>query len=127
MTGVQTCALPILRCEHRFERLRDGVTAPELTARLAHCQDSAARLRLTWRRRQQTIEQAITVAGARLDSASPGRTLARGYAIVRRADGTLLRSSADVAPASVIEVVLAHGRLAAVVERTMPPNPNEPI
>ena len=117
----------LLRCEHRFERLRGGVTAPELTARLAHCQDSAARLRLAWRRRQQTIEQAITVAGARLDSASPGRTLARGYAIVRRADGRLLRSSADVAPASVIEVVLAHGRLAAVVERTMPPNPNEPI
>jgi exodeoxyribonuclease VII large subunit len=64
---------------------------------------------------------------ARLDGArdrlrllGPAATLDRGYAIVRDADGAILRDAAAAEPGDAIAVVLARGRLAARVERSEP-------
>lgn len=52
----------------------------------------------------------------RLEALSPARVLERGYAVVRTADGTVLRDSAGVAAGAHIAVQLAAGRLGAVVD-----------
>ena len=46
---------------------------------------------------------------------SPASTLERGYAVVQRADGHVVRSPADVAAGDDLRVRLAHGELAARV------------
>jgi exodeoxyribonuclease VII large subunit len=52
---------------------------------------------------------------ARLRALSPGATLARGYAIVQRADGHVLLDAAEVVPGDPIRVRLAEGELTATV------------
>jgi exodeoxyribonuclease VII large subunit len=47
---------------------------------------------------------------------SPAATLRRGYAIVQRAEGTVVRSAAQVAPGEQITIRLAEDQLTAVVE-----------
>jgi exodeoxyribonuclease VII large subunit len=50
-------------------------------------------------------------AGAGLDALSPFATLERGYAIVRRQDGTVVREAAATAPGESLDVRLARGAL----------------
>jgi len=52
---------------------------------------------------------------ARLRALSPSATLTRGYAIVQRADGHVLRNAAEVAKGDALRVRLAEGELAAKV------------
>ncbi len=52
---------------------------------------------------------------ARLESVGPAATLARGYAIVRRADGELVRSAGDVRPGDALRVTVADGEFGAQV------------
>jgi exodeoxyribonuclease VII large subunit len=62
---------------------------------------------------------ALDRAAARLQALSPRATLARGYAIVRTADG-VLRDAGAVAAGGRIDVELARGALAARVEEVRP-------
>jgi exodeoxyribonuclease VII large subunit len=62
---------------------------------------------------------ALDRAAARLLALSPRATLARGYAIVRTADG-VLRDAAAVAEGGRIDVELARGTLGARVEDVRP-------
>jgi len=55
-----------------------------------------------------------------LAAASPLAPLQRGYALVRTAEGDVLRSVGSAAPGSVIEVRLADGSLGAVVSHVRP-------
>lgn len=59
----------------------------------------------------------LDALAGRLRALSPHATLERGYAIVRTADG-IVRSSAAVAPGTLVDVELAEGGLAARVEET---------
>ncbi|MBM3688654.1 MAG: exodeoxyribonuclease VII large subunit [Actinobacteria bacterium] len=52
---------------------------------------------------------------ARLRVLSPAATLGRGYAVVRTADGRVVRSPADVAIGDPLDVRIADGRLGATV------------
>ena len=63
----------------------------------------------------------VDLAQRTLQTASPLATLARGFAIVTRADGTLVRDAAAVAPGEQIEARLAHGRLHAEVRAVVAP------
>jgi exodeoxyribonuclease VII large subunit len=51
-----------------------------------------------------------------LDAVSPLATLGRGYAIVSRDGGGILRNAKDAAPGSIIEARLAEGKIRAKVE-----------
>lgn len=51
-----------------------------------------------------------------LNAVSPLATLDRGYAIVSREGGEILRSAADAPPGTLIEARLGSGRLRAKVE-----------
>ncbi|MBV8063451.1 MAG: exodeoxyribonuclease VII large subunit [Nevskia sp.] len=55
-----------------------------------------------------------------LDSLNPESVLARGYAIVRDADGQVLRDAAQLRPGSAIEARLARGSVVAEVKDTKP-------
>jgi exodeoxyribonuclease VII large subunit len=56
----------------------------------------------------------------RLEALSPVRVLERGYAVVRTADGAVLRDTATVAAGERIDVQLAAGRLTAAVDDVSP-------
>ena len=53
-----------------------------------------------------------------LSALSPSRVLERGYAVVRRPDGRIVRGAHEVAPGQAVDVQLAAGRLTARVEET---------
>ena len=50
-----------------------------------------------------------------VEALSPARVLERGYAVVRREDGSVVRRAADVATGTVVDVTVAEGRFAAEV------------
>src|SRR5574341_424859 len=53
-----------------------------------------------------------------LSAINPLATLARGYAIVRRADGQVVRRAADAAPGDPVDIRLHDGTLKARIERS---------
>ena len=59
--------------------------------------------------------QRFAALAAALDAMSPLKVLGRGYTIVRRADGAMVRSCADVIPGDLVHATLQDGRFSAVV------------
>ena len=59
-------------------------------------------------------EQFVRLTAA-LDAMSPLKVLARGYSVVRSADGSILQESSGVAPGDTITVDLRSGGLRAEV------------
>jgi exodeoxyribonuclease VII large subunit len=59
----------------------------------------------------------LTVAAQALDHLNPERTVARGYAIVRNAQGQLVRDASAVHTGDAIRLQVAHGRIDASVTR----------
>jgi len=106
------------------ERLRLG----ELHRRLMHRsperlvqqqrarhQDLLLRLRHAATSRMAAAAQRLALAQRALNTVSPLATLARGFAIVTRADGVLVTDASEVAPGDEIEARLARGTLTARV------------
>jgi exodeoxyribonuclease VII large subunit len=54
---------------------------------------------------------------------SPQHVVERGFAIVRRVDGTVVRGPDQVAPGEIVEVTVARGVIAARVEAATGPDP----
>ncbi|HUA22968.1 MAG TPA: exodeoxyribonuclease VII large subunit [Steroidobacteraceae bacterium] len=106
----------------RRHRLSEAYTrlvqrSPEVLARECGRREEVLRARL-----QHVTEQylsrlwhRVALAEKTLDTVSPLATLARGFAIVTRADGTLLTDAASVPAGEEIEARLASGRLRAKV------------
>jgi exodeoxyribonuclease VII large subunit len=59
--------------------------------------------------KRRRLEQSV----ARLEQLSPLRVLERGYAIVRKKNGGILKDPATVQPGSALEIRLAGGALEA--------------
>ncbi|MGH8775271.1 MAG: exodeoxyribonuclease VII large subunit [Jiangellaceae bacterium] len=57
---------------------------------------------------------------ARVRALSPAATLERGYAVVQRRDGVVVRRPADAPPGTAVRLRLAEGELAAVVDTPSP-------
>ena len=64
------------------------------------------------------LSHRVALAGKTLDTASPLATLARGFAVVTRPDGSLVSDANTVAPGDEVEARLASGRLRARVTQT---------
>jgi exodeoxyribonuclease VII large subunit len=112
----------------RARAQRDGLRLAELHRRLMHRspdrlleqqrsrqQDLLLRLRHAAAGRMAAARQRLALAQRALNAVSPLATLARGFAIVTRADGTLVTAAAQVAPGEAIEARLAQGTLLAKV------------
>ncbi|MGA2778484.1 MAG: exodeoxyribonuclease VII large subunit [Steroidobacteraceae bacterium] len=92
-------------------RIRDGAQRHQgLAARL-----SAAQLQQLRHARERLIPLVRT-----LQAVSPLATLDRGYAIVSRMDGVILRDSAQAPPGTIVEARLAAGKIRAKVEDPSP-------
>jgi exodeoxyribonuclease VII large subunit len=105
---------------HRIESLRSrpALARPQVmidqrAADITALRDRAGRY-LDHRLAAATGELRQTVA--RLRALSPVATLHRGYAIVQRADGQVVRAADEVATGDRLRVRLASGELAATVD-----------
>jgi exodeoxyribonuclease VII large subunit len=67
--------------------------------------------------RVESAERDLDSARARVTALSPAATLARGYALVQRADGALVRDPAEVGDGELLQVRVAGGRLPVRVDR----------
>ena len=52
----------------------------------------------------------------RLADLGPNSVLARGYAVVRDDDGTVVRRAASLSPGNRVRIELEHGRVTAIIE-----------
>jgi exodeoxyribonuclease VII large subunit len=75
------------------------------------------RARRTLTHRVETAERDLEHARARVAALSPQATLQRGYALVQRADGALVRDPAEVTDDERLSVRVAGGRLPVRVAR----------
>jgi exodeoxyribonuclease VII large subunit len=75
------------------------------------------RARRTLVHRVDGAERDLEHARARVAALSPAATLERGYAVVQRADGALVRDPAAVADDERLVVRVAGGRLPVRVDR----------
>jgi exodeoxyribonuclease VII large subunit len=73
------------------------------------------RARRSLRARVEAAEADLAHSRARVAALSPAATLQRGYAVVQRADGAVVRAPSEVDPGDRLRVRLAHGDLGAVV------------
>ena len=92
--------------------------SPVARVRTAAARQAAlyARLRAATLARLHLARERLSPLVRTLNAVSPLATLDRGYAIVSRVDGAIVRSAADVAPGTLIEARLAVGKIRAKVE-----------
>jgi len=104
-----------LRLAELHRRLMHRSPDRLLEQQRSRCQDLALRLRHAANARMGAAAQRLALAQRGLNAVSPLATLARGFAIVTRADGALVTDAAAVAPGEEIEAHLARGILSARV------------
>jgi exodeoxyribonuclease VII large subunit len=100
-------------------RSRPVLAAPErlLLGRAEEVSALRTRARRTVVQRVDGAERDLGHARARVAALSPAATLDRGYALVQRADGTLVRDPAGVSDDERLTVRVAGGRLPVRVDR----------
>jgi exodeoxyribonuclease VII large subunit len=108
------------REQHRLDgiRSRPALARPEAMIEQREADTAALRERGTrcLGHRLDRADGELTHTLARLRALSPAATLQRGYAIVQRQDGTVVRSPAEVSPADPVRIRLAGGELTATVD-----------
>jgi exodeoxyribonuclease VII large subunit len=75
------------------------------------------RARRSVRSRLDAAQEDISHRRARVAALSPAATLARGYAVVQLADGSVLRRAADAGDGTALRIRLAEGSLPATVTK----------
>ena len=73
------------------------------------------RARRSVRSRVDAARADLAHSRARVAALSPAATLQRGYAVVQRADGAVVRAPSEVDPGARLRLRLAGGELGAVV------------
>jgi exodeoxyribonuclease VII large subunit len=101
------------RCD-RLERAHPGRRLEQWLQRLDELQE---RLPLNLRRLLGDRRARLNGLAALVQSLGPGAVLARGYAIVHAADGSIVRDAATVAAGDALEISLARGRIGAQVTK----------
>ncbi|HEX2064814.1 MAG TPA: exodeoxyribonuclease VII large subunit [Acidimicrobiales bacterium] len=114
-SGLDVAAARLRQAAARRRLVHPGRAVAAASDRLA---------RVDWRapvhRRTAQERERLAARARHLEALSPARVLERGYAVVRRADGSVLRRSSDASAGDAIQVQLAWGRLGARVEETHP-------
>ena len=112
------------RVEQQERWLESVRTRPVLASpdRLLHGRaDDVAQLRTRARRtvvqRVEAADRDLEHARARVTALSPAATLSRGYAVVQREDGALVRDPAEVADGERLRVRVSGGQLPVRVDR----------
>jgi exodeoxyribonuclease VII large subunit len=100
----------------RRSRLWQVSPAAQLRSTAARQAALYARLRAAALARLHLARERLSPLVRTLNAVSPLATLDRGYAIVSRVSGAIVRSAAEVSPGTAIEVRLAVGKIRAKVE-----------
>lgn len=79
-----------------------------------------ARATRSLRHRLTAADDELRHTLARLRALSPAATMARGYAIVQRDDGHVVREATEVEPGATVRIRVAAGELAATVQQVRP-------
>jgi exodeoxyribonuclease VII large subunit len=95
-------------------RLR--ATRPDLGAALGRQQDLALRLKLGYARLLELHDVRLRRLGANLEHLNPQSVLERGYSIVAREDGRIVRAAAEVQTGERLRLAFARGAARARVE-----------
>jgi exodeoxyribonuclease VII large subunit len=111
--GVERRRLPIARVAHRVAAARPDVA--RLGRDVSQLRD---RLGRAFAHRLQRQTAGLDRLDAHLRHLDPRQILERGYAIVTDEHGTVMRSSAQLAVGSAIEIALGHGSASAQVTKT---------
>jgi exodeoxyribonuclease VII large subunit len=101
-------------------RSRPVLAEPQrlLAGRADDVQGLRGRATRTLTHRVESAERDLEHARARVAALSPAATLQRGYAVVQRANGTLVRDPAEVGDDERLQLRVAGGRLPVRVDRT---------
>jgi exodeoxyribonuclease VII large subunit len=107
--------------ERWLEQVRSRPVLAEPQRLLAGRADDVRGLRgratRTLTHRIEVADRDLAHARAQVTALSPAATLERGYAVVQRADGALVRDPAEVGDAEQLQVRVAGGRLPVRVDR----------
>ncbi len=103
-------------------RLARSGPAPGLPRARERLAGAGERLRFALAMRLRHARATVEQAARRLDALSPLACLARGYAIVRRADaaGAVVRDAGTLAAGDAVALVFARGRARARIDATDP-------
>lgn len=107
------------RARHR--RLLHNSPLESIQAAQRSNQRAAAGLMAAEQRLLERLGHRLAQAAAALEGLSPLATLARGYAIVLRADGTVVRQCAQTRPGDRLAVRLSDGQLTVQVQENQRP------
>lgn len=113
--GIQRRALLL---DHGLARLLRHTPLHRIERARALCARLDQRLRQPMQRLLERHGDHVAALGRALDAVSPLATLGRGYAIVRRPDGGVVRDARTVEPGDTVEARLARGRLVCDVKET---------
>jgi len=102
----------------QVEALRSGLVSlrPGLEHLNSRYRDLALRLKNVGRTEFERRQQAVQSLSAHLEHLHPQAVLSRGYSIVTREDGVIVRDSAELDVGSRVSLTLARGRAGARVE-----------
>ncbi len=104
-----------IRLSTAFTALMRATPAHRVAALTARSAELRIRLQHALQRCLQTSTHRLKLAQQRLDSVSPLATLARGFAVVTRVDGSVITDATSVAMGDEIVAQLHHGALRARV------------
>jgi exodeoxyribonuclease VII large subunit len=112
-SGVTTAVERLDRADGRLQLVDLGRRVADAALRLAS---------VDWRsplaRRLAALDGDLSGRRRTLDALDPTRVLSRGYAIVRTADGSVVRSPAQVTPGEELDLAVARGGIRATVSDT---------
>ncbi len=91
-----------------------------LAARRAELATLAARMTPATRARIESHRARLAEVAARLHALSPLAVLDRGFALVKKPSGVLVRDAREVAVGDQVDIRLARGQIQARVERLLP-------
>jgi exodeoxyribonuclease VII large subunit len=102
-------------------RLRPEALALDITRRHDLFARASARLAPAIKRSLEAHRKHLDSAGRMLESLSHKSVLARGFVMVQREDGTLVRAAKDLSPGDEIELTFADDKQRAVIDPARAP------
>jgi exodeoxyribonuclease VII large subunit len=102
-------------------RLRPEALGQDIVRRREHLTRTTARLAPAMRRALEAHKKHLDGAARMLESLSHKSVLARGFALVHREDGSLVRSGKDLSPGDEIELTFADEKQRAVIDPARAP------
>jgi exodeoxyribonuclease VII large subunit len=109
-------------------RLRPQAIAADIVRRRDHLSRAAARLEPALRRSLEAQTKRLEATARMLESLSHKSVLARGFALIHRTDGALVRAAKDLNAGDLVEISFADGARHGVIEppETAAPEPEKP-